>query len=75
MEDYGGSFLEGVASQWAPLTFGAPQGILLGPTLFVLFINDLPSVLSEGTQSALYAGDIKICRSISSAADCEFSKL
>jgi len=43
------------------------------PTLlnFVLFINNLLSVLSEGTQSALYADDTKIFCSISLAADCE----
>jgi len=43
------------------------------PTLlnFVLFINNLLSVLSEGTQSALYVDDTKIFCSISLAADCE----
>ena len=47
--------MDGVASQWAPVTSGIPQGSLLDPVLFVLFINDLPGVLPEGNQSTLYA--------------------
>ena len=63
--------LDDVASQWAPVTLGVPQGSLLGPVLFVLFIKDLPGVLPEGTQSAIYADDTKVVSSISSVADCE----
>ena len=63
--------LDSVASQWTPVTSGVPQGSLLGPVLFVPFINDLPGVLPEGTQSALYAVDTKVFSFISSIADCE----
>ena len=50
---------------------GVPQGSILGPLLFVLFINDMHSVVSPGTNIALYADETKIWRQISSDIDSE----
>ena len=62
--------VEGVASEWSPVTSGVPQGSILGLMLFLLFINDLPDVIPQATSSGLYADDAKLYRAITSNEDC-----
>ena len=57
--------VEGEASDWLTVTSGVPQGSLLGPLFFIVYINDLPGVISKDSSIALYADDSKMYRVIS----------
>ena len=51
-------------SSFMPVTSGVPQGSVLGPLLFLIFINDLPDCL-EWSEPYLFADDLKIYGSLS----------
>ena len=47
--------MSGVQSAWNSISAGIPQGSILGPLLFLLFINDI--VLDIGSSIRLFADD------------------
>lgn len=61
--------IDGIESTPSIVQSGVPQGSILGPLLFVLFINDIFSCTSSGTEISLYADDTKIWRRIDSWND------
>ena len=48
----------GKTSSWSPVISGIPQGSILGPILFTLFVNDLPEKISSII--SMFADDTKI---------------
>ena len=61
--------LNGSCSGWKPVTSGVPQGSVLGPLLFVIYINDLSLCVSSSLFK--FADDAKLYRLISNPTDIQ----
>jgi hypothetical protein len=61
--------IDGAHSDVRDVISGVPQGTVLGPVLFLIFINDLPGHISSSCK--LFADDLVVYREIKDSQDAE----
>ena len=61
--------VEGMESSPSKVLSGVPQGTVLGPLFFLIYINDISKGLSEGTKIRLFADDSLLYRTIETPSD------
>jgi hypothetical protein len=57
-------------SSWGQVISGVSQGSILGPILFLIYVNDIPDWV--GSIAKLFADDTKVYTEIRSSSDCNF---
>ena len=62
-------YVRGSSSEWMEVTSGVPQGSVLGPLLFLIFVQDLPDWIKNSMM--MFADDTKIRTAIENADDAE----
>ncbi len=61
--------LDGSSSDTVPVSSGVPQDTVLGPLLFLLYINDLP-LSTHNSSTRLFADDSLLYRAVKTPDDC-----
>ena len=65
--------VNGILSDWKDIISGVPQGSVIGPILFVIFINDMPDEVKESI-CKLFADNCKLYRNVSSSGQNDLQK-
>ena len=63
--------IDGKASEPTNVLSGVPQGTVLGPLFFLVYINDISKNLTPGTKIRLFADDSLLYRTIRSSIDSQ----
>ena len=61
--------INGQSSEWTDVSSGVPQGSVLGPLLFIMYVNDLPDEVQSFTK--LFADDAKLYKDLQNLEDFE----
>ena len=61
--------INGQSSEWTDVSSGVPQGSVLGPLLFIMFVNDLPDEVKSYCK--LFADDAKLYKDLQNLEDFE----
>ena len=61
--------MDGQSSDWEKVTSGVPQGSILGPLLFLMYVNDIIVELNSSVR--LFADDCEIFSEVTCKKDCD----
>ena len=63
------TIVKGEMSDWRAVTSGVPQGSLLAPIIFSIYVNDMPKEIKS--YISLFADDAKLLKKIETLKDCK----